>query len=247
MIFACSTGPVVLSPPSFLQHRIFATIDSGIHAHVPERLFEPVPQKLLNPKTLVALYKTAVGQAGYGFANETRSRPMGESKLKLAKCEEMRMSRAGVQAMAGRVQARWDTASAATSMGQLACFIEFLNLTRLWSRWLESCPLAYGSPKAPSKAAALGTWMLSVRAVTSAIPTSPPSAATGSIPASAWARSSSKAPCAMLQGWVVARAAEQLSATIAWNLVCDYLKGVLVGGGPPQGHRFLENHANGAG
>jgi hypothetical protein len=49
-------------------------------------------------------------------------------------------------------------------MGQLAYFIEFLNLTGLWSRWLESCPLAYSSPNAPSKAEVLGTWMLSMLA-----------------------------------------------------------------------------------
>jgi hypothetical protein len=87
---------------------------------------------------------------------------MGESKLKLAKREEMLMSCAGVQTMAGRVQVRWETESAATPMGQLAYFIEFLTLTGLWSRWLESGPLSYTSPNAPSKADVLGTWMLSV-------------------------------------------------------------------------------------
>jgi hypothetical protein len=47
-------------------------------------------------------------------------------------------------------------------MGQLAYFIEFLNLTGLWSRWLSSSPLTYTSPNAPSKADVLGTWMLSI-------------------------------------------------------------------------------------
>jgi hypothetical protein len=87
---------------------------------------------------------------------------MGESKLKLAKREEMLLSCAGVQTMAGRVQVRWDTESTATPMGQLAYFIEFLTLTGLWSRWLESCPLSYRSPNAPSKAEVLGTWLLSI-------------------------------------------------------------------------------------
>jgi hypothetical protein len=87
---------------------------------------------------------------------------MGESKLKLAKREEMLLSCAGVQTMVGRVQVRWETESAATPMGQLAYFIEFLTLTGLWSRWQESCPLFYTSPNAPSKADVLGTWMLSV-------------------------------------------------------------------------------------
>ncbi len=89
---------------------------------------------------------------------------MGESKLKLAKREEMLLSCAGVQTMAGRVQVRWETESAATPMGQLAYFIEFLHLTGLWSRWLESCPLAYTSPNAPTKAEVLGTWLLSMLA-----------------------------------------------------------------------------------
>ena len=87
---------------------------------------------------------------------------MGESKLKLARREEMLLSSAGLQTMAGRVQLRWESESAATPMGQLAYFIEFLNLTELWRRWLESCPLSYTSPNAPSKAEVLGTWMLSV-------------------------------------------------------------------------------------
>jgi len=47
-------------------------------------------------------------------------------------------------------------------MGQLAHFIEFLTLTRLWSHWLGSCPLSYRSPNAPSKAEVLDTWLLSI-------------------------------------------------------------------------------------
>jgi hypothetical protein len=87
---------------------------------------------------------------------------MGESKLKVVKREEMLLSCAGVQTAGGRVQVRWESESAATPMGQLAYFIEFLTLTGLWSRWLEGCPLAYASPNAPSKDEVLGTWMLSM-------------------------------------------------------------------------------------
>ncbi|MEO6562955.1 MAG: transposase [Nitrosospira sp.] len=112
----------------------------------------------------MVLYKIAGNQAGFGFSNETRSHPMGESILKMAKREEMLMSCSGVQTVAGRVQVRWESESAATPMGQLAYFIEFLTLTGLWSRWQESCPLAYSSPNAPGKADVLGTWMLSVLA-----------------------------------------------------------------------------------
>lgn len=86
---------------------------------------------------------------------------MGESKLKRTKSEEMLLSCAGVQTADGRVQVRWESDSAATPMGQLAYFIEFLTLTGLWSRWQASCPLAYTSPNAPTRAEVLGTWLLS--------------------------------------------------------------------------------------
>jgi hypothetical protein len=39
-------------------------------------------------------------------------------------------------------------------------FFEFLNLTDLWARWRDSCPLHYVSPNVPSKANVLGTWIL---------------------------------------------------------------------------------------
>jgi hypothetical protein len=87
---------------------------------------------------------------------------MGESKLKAVKREEMLLSCAGVQTAGGRVQVRWESESAATPMGQLAYFIEFLTLTGLWSRWQEGYPLPYVSPNAPTKADVLGTWMLSI-------------------------------------------------------------------------------------
>ena len=89
---------------------------------------------------------------------------MGELKLKRSRAEEMPSSCNGVQTAGGRVQVRWEANSAATPMGQLAYFIEFLTLTGLWSGWQERCPLAYTSPNAPSKADVLGTWMLSILA-----------------------------------------------------------------------------------
>ena len=87
---------------------------------------------------------------------------MGEAKRKLVKRKESQSSCSAVQTMAGRVQVRWEAESAATPMGQLAYFIEFLTLSGLWSRWIESCPLAYTSPNAPGKGEVLGTWMLSI-------------------------------------------------------------------------------------
>jgi hypothetical protein len=87
---------------------------------------------------------------------------MGESRRKRVGAQELVASCAGVQTVGGRVQVRWESESAATPMGQLAYFIEFLTLTGLWSRWQESYPLRYVSPNAPSKADVLGTWMLSM-------------------------------------------------------------------------------------
>ncbi len=87
---------------------------------------------------------------------------MGESKLKRQKSGERLMSCAGVQTAGGRVQVRWEADSAATPMGQLAYFIEFLTLTGLWSGWQERCPLSYTSPNAPSTADVLGTLLLSI-------------------------------------------------------------------------------------
>jgi len=87
---------------------------------------------------------------------------MGEAKRKLVKAQERVQSCAGVQTVAGRVQVRWESESAATPMGQLAYFIEFLTLTGLWLRWQDGFPLSYVSPNAPTKAEVLGTWMLSI-------------------------------------------------------------------------------------
>ena len=46
----------------------------------------------------------------------------------------------------GRVQVRWKQSEAATPFGQIAYFAEFLNLTGLYRRWIESCPLHFASP-----------------------------------------------------------------------------------------------------
>lgn len=71
-------------------------------------------------------------------------------------------SSVGRQTVGGRVNVRWDASSAATPMGQLAFFIEFLTLTGLWQRWKDECPLFYTSPNAPGHDDVLGTWLLSI-------------------------------------------------------------------------------------
>lgn len=62
----------------------------------------------------------------------------------------------------GRFHIRWDENGSATVMGQLAFFAEFLEVTGLFARWVEGCPLPYTSPNAPAVVDLLGTWLLSI-------------------------------------------------------------------------------------
>ncbi|MFO1386871.1 MAG: hypothetical protein U1F55_12015 [Chitinivorax sp.] len=73
---------------------------------------------------------------------------MGEAKRKLVKRKESIVMLCGANG-GSRVQVRWEAESAATPMGQLAYFIEFLTLSGLWSRWIESCPLATRESERP--------------------------------------------------------------------------------------------------
>ncbi|SFI79587.1 hypothetical protein [Nitrosomonas sp. Nm34] len=41
-------------------------------------------------------------------------------------------------------------------------FAEFLEVTGLFARWVEGCPLPYTSPNAPAVVDLLGTWLLSI-------------------------------------------------------------------------------------
>ena len=40
----------------------------------------------------------------------------------------------------GRVHVEWDSSAAATPLGQLPFFIEFLKLGSLFDRWVADCP-----------------------------------------------------------------------------------------------------------
>jgi len=62
----------------------------------------------------------------------------------------------------GRFQVRWDENGSATALGQLAFFAEFLEVSGLFERWVESCPMSYSSPNAPEVRDVLGTWLLSI-------------------------------------------------------------------------------------
>ena len=66
---------------------------------------------------------------------------MGEAKLKREQGLAKLIPGSSLQTAGGRVQVRWESESAATPMGQLAYFIEFLTLTGLWQGWKESYPL----------------------------------------------------------------------------------------------------------
>ncbi|MHB8823743.1 MAG: hypothetical protein ACYC5T_02795 [Thiobacillus sp.] len=62
----------------------------------------------------------------------------------------------------GRFQVRWDEGGSATALGQLAFFAEFLEVSGLFARWMDSCPMAYTSPNAPAVVDVLGPWLLSI-------------------------------------------------------------------------------------
>ena len=74
---------------------------------------------------------------------------------------EMRVATPG-----GRFHVRWDEGGSATALGQLPFFAEFLEVSGLFARWRDGCPMAYTSPNAPEVVDVLGTgccrsWMAS--------------------------------------------------------------------------------------
>lgn len=86
---------------------------------------------------------------------------MGEATRKAAKAVQETARVIGVETPGGRVQVRWDGQSAATPFGQMAFFIEFLMLTGLYAKWIETCPLTYQGPHSSKTADILGTLFLS--------------------------------------------------------------------------------------
>ncbi|MDP2753453.1 MAG: hypothetical protein Q8P40_03590, partial [Nitrospirota bacterium] len=47
-------------------------------------------------------------------------------------------------------------------LGSLAFFAESLEVSGLFARWVNACPMAYTSPNAPAVVDVLGTWLLSI-------------------------------------------------------------------------------------
>ena len=83
---------------------------------------------------------------------------MGEAKRRSNVAVRDALEALAVDTVGGRVQVRWNTDRAATPFGQLAFFVEFLNLTGLYRRWEEDCPLQYVGPHGSRTSDIIGTW-----------------------------------------------------------------------------------------
>ena len=69
-----------------------------------------------------------------------------------------------VDTFGGTVHVEWDPDAAATPLGHLAFFAEYLKVSGRFDALAADCPLHYTSPNAPSKRDILGTTMLSILA-----------------------------------------------------------------------------------
>lgn len=65
---------------------------------------------------------------------------------------------------AGKIHVEWDPQAAVTPLGQLPFFISFLKATGLYDNFVDSCPLSYNSPNAPTVREVLGTVLMSILA-----------------------------------------------------------------------------------
>jgi hypothetical protein len=107
-----------------------------------------------------------------GLAAEWEVHPMGDVEFEqkaLVKAVERglveqarELAEHRVSTPGGRFQVRWDEGGSATALGQLVYFAEFLDVTGLFERWRDGCPMAYTSPNAPAVVDVLGTWLLSI-------------------------------------------------------------------------------------
>ena len=60
----------------------------------------------------------------------------------------------------GKLHVKFDHTASVTMLGQLPFFVEFLQASGLYERWIKSAPLHYNSPNAPSVQDVLGTLFL---------------------------------------------------------------------------------------
>lgn len=89
--------------------------------------------------------------------SDQAAHPVGERESR-----ELGPVRVPVDTFAGRVHGEWDAQAAATPLGQLRFFTEFLQVSGLFGPWVRDCPLHLRSPNAPSKRDVLGTAVLSI-------------------------------------------------------------------------------------
>jgi hypothetical protein len=89
---------------------------------------------------------------------------MGEAKRRQLALQKQALEAMVVDTPGGRIHVQWDHSASATPNAQLAFFAEFLASTGVYDAWVDSCPLVYTSPNAPSKKDVLGTWLLAILA-----------------------------------------------------------------------------------
>jgi len=89
---------------------------------------------------------------------------MGEAKRRQMALQTQALQAMVVDTPGGRIHVQWDHAASATPNAQLTFFAEFLATTGVYDAWVNTCPLIYTSPNAPSKRDVLGTWLLAILA-----------------------------------------------------------------------------------
>lgn len=91
---------------------------------------------------------------------------MGESRRRKLAALSARVDEIGeplaLDTFAGRLHVKFDDAASATVLGQLPFFVEFLQHSGLYERWVNAAPLVYTSPNAPRVENVLGTLFLAV-------------------------------------------------------------------------------------
>lgn len=89
---------------------------------------------------------------------------MGEAKRRQLAVQTRALGAMAVDTPGGRIYVQWDHGASATPNAQLTFFAEFLATTGVYDSLVNSCPLSYTSPNAPSKRDVVGTWLLAILA-----------------------------------------------------------------------------------
>src|SRR6516165_11022109 len=87
--------------------------------------------------------------------------PEGEIQIAGSQSAE---SSTSLDTFAGKIHVKFAPEATVSSLGLMPFFIEFLNASGLFDKWVEDCPLHYTSGNAPEKRDVLGTLVLSVLA-----------------------------------------------------------------------------------